>query len=79
VLLPDRWWLWAIYLTLVLLVVEAMARGRLVDLLLNGAVTLAGLTAVVLVWEFWRGLLVAALVGLALLIMRDNLRELGGR
>jgi hypothetical protein len=79
VLLPDRWWLWAIALTMVLLVVEAMARGRLVDLLLNGVVALAGLTAVVLVWEFWRGLVIAALVGLALLIMRDNLRELGGR
>ncbi len=79
VLLPHRWWLWALALTLVLGVVEAMARNRLVDLLLSGTVALAGLTALVLVWEFWRALIVAALVGLALFIMRDNLRELAGR
>ncbi len=78
-LLPQRWWLWAIVLVLVLVAVEAMARRRLVDLLLSSTVALAGLTALVLVWEFWRALVVVALVGLALLIMRDNLRELAGR
>jgi hypothetical protein len=78
-LLPDRWWLWALTLTIVLVVVEAMARRSLINLLLNATIALAGLSAVVLVYEFWREIVIAALVGLALFIMRDNLRELAGR
>jgi hypothetical protein len=76
---PDRWWLWALALTLVLVVVEAVARRSIANLLLNVTIALAGLCAAVLVYEFWREIVIAALVGLALFIMRDNLRELRGR
>jgi hypothetical protein len=79
VLRPIHWWLWALALALGLAAVEAWARRRFVDLLLNLVVVLALATTLVLVWEFWRELIIVVLAGLALFIMRDNLRELTGR
>lgn len=79
VLRPAHWWLWALAVALGLAAVEAWARRRFIDLLLNLVVVLALATTLVLVWEFWRELITAALAGIALFIMRDNLRELTGR
>ncbi|HEU4647682.1 MAG TPA: hypothetical protein VFS33_01385 [Gemmatimonadales bacterium] len=76
---PGYWWAWVVALSLALVAVEALARRRFVDLLLNIVVALAVITTLVLIWEFWRELLVLGLAGLALFIMRDNLRELMGR
>lgn len=59
--------------------IEATVRGRLSNLLLNVVIFFAIVTSVVLIWEFWRILLLFGFVLLTLLLMRENLREIWGR
>ena len=56
--------------------VESAFRRTLVTLLLRVTLVLAFIGALILAWEFAGALLIAALVGLALLTITDNVREL---
>jgi hypothetical protein len=56
--------------------IESAFRRTLVTLLLRVTLVLAFIGALILAWEFAGALLIAALVGLALLTITDNVREL---
>jgi hypothetical protein len=60
-------------------VVEAAFRRRLVPLLLRVTLVLAFIGALILAWEFAGPLLIAAVLGLAVLTITDNVRELRRR
>ena len=57
-------------------VVEAAFRRRMVMLLLRVTLVLAFAGALILAWEFAGPLLIAAVLGLAVLTITDNVREL---
>jgi hypothetical protein len=78
VIFPPHWWLWALALALAYGTIEAAAEGRLIDFLLSVTVILGAISALILVWEFWRIVLVIALALAIALMIRDNVRELRG-
>ena len=59
-------------------VIEAVLRRRLTTLLLRVTLLLAGIGAIVLAVTYATEVLVVALVGLAAIILLDNVRELRG-
>jgi hypothetical protein len=76
VVLPAHWWLWLLFAATVFFTLEAAAEGRLLSFLSSFAIVFAVISALVLVWEFWRALVVIALGGAIAVLIRDNLREL---
>ena len=78
VVVPAYWLFWAIVFGLSFATVEAAAEGRLLNFLLSVAVILAVISALILVREFWRLIIVIALVVAIALMVRDNVRELRG-
>jgi hypothetical protein len=76
---PTHWYVWIVVAVLVSLGVEAWLRGRLAKYLLNVTIFLAFVTTAVLLVAYWRIALVLAVVLLAFVMMRDNLRELRRR
>jgi hypothetical protein len=63
----------------VYVVLESAFRGRLVRLLLWTTLALATVAGLILVYEFAVYLVIGAVVGVALLTIADNVRELRGR
>jgi hypothetical protein len=76
VFLPPNWWMWALVIGLFFAVVESTMRGKLTNLLLNIVIILAIITALILVWEWWRVLVILALIAIVIHTIRDNVREL---
>ncbi|MGH7461116.1 MAG: hypothetical protein ACREMA_08815, partial [Longimicrobiales bacterium] len=76
VLRPAHWWFWALLLGMIFATIEAAAERRLLNFLLNVAIVLAVISALILIWEFWRGILVVALAIAIAFVIRDNVREL---
>jgi hypothetical protein len=60
-------------------VIEAALRRRLTTLLLRAVLVLAVITAVLLVYDFRLELVLAAVAGLALIVVADNVREVSRR
>jgi hypothetical protein len=60
-------------------VIEAALRRRLTTLVLRSVLVLAVVTAVLLVFDFRLELVLAAVAGLALIVVLDNIREVSGR
>lgn len=60
------------------IVIEAALRRRLTTLVLRAVLALAVVTAVLLAYEFRLELVLAAVAGLALVVL-DNVREVSGR
>lgn len=75
---PDRWIPSLAFLGVALVVIEALFHKRLHLLLLNITLLLAIITAAILVYEFFWQLLAVAMVGMALMIINSNFRELRG-
>jgi hypothetical protein len=73
---PANWYVWIVVAVLISLGVESWLRGRLAKYLLNVIIFLAFATAAVLLVAYWRIALVLAVIVLAFVITRDNLREL---
>ncbi len=73
---PPYGWLWAIGVGFVFGAIEAATRGRVDDFLLNTVILLAGIATVIVIWEYWRVLIVLGLIAIAGYMIRDNLREL---
>ena len=72
-----QFWLYSIGLTIgMFTVLEAIIRQRLLRLLLNITITLAMVGALILIYEFWLVILVAALIGFVGLLLREKLREI---
>lgn len=76
VVLPAHWWLWLLAAGTVFATLEAAAEGRLISFLSRFAIVFAVISALVIVWEFWRALVVVVLGGAIAVLTRDNLREL---
>ncbi|MDQ4075289.1 MAG: hypothetical protein M3220_03485, partial [Chloroflexota bacterium] len=76
VLLPRHWWLWTGTIALIFAAIEATMRGRLSNFLLNTVIVLAIITALILIWEWWRVLVIMALIAVVVHMIRDNVREL---
>jgi hypothetical protein len=73
---PANWYVWIVVAVLLSLGVESWLRRRLARYLINVTIFLAIVTTVVLLIAFWRFALVLAVIGLAAIMLRDNLREL---
>jgi hypothetical protein len=78
VALPAYWLLWALALGLAFAIVEAAAEGRLINFLLSLAVVLALISALILIREFWRIVVVGSLAIIIAFVIRENIRELRG-
>ena len=75
---PPTWPIWLVGVAVAFGAVEAMTRGRIRSYLYGVTIALALLNASILLYEFWFVALVLALVGLVVLMIRDNLREAFG-
>ena len=73
---PDNWPFWAMVVGVAFGAVESMTRGRLSNFMLTTVIVLALIAAVILFLEFWRWLLLLALIAIVMYMIRDNLREL---
>lgn len=73
---PANWYVWIVVAVLISLGVESWLRRRLARYLLNVTIFLAIVTTIVLLVAFWRIALVLAVLLLAIMMTRDNLREL---
>jgi hypothetical protein len=60
-------------------VIESALRRRLTTLLLRTVVVLAVVAAAVLAFDFRMELVLAAIAGLAVIVVADNVREIAGR
>jgi hypothetical protein len=73
---PDNWIFWTVVIGIAFGAVESLTRGRIGNFLLTTVVVLALVATVILVFEFWRWILVLGLIGVVFHMIRDNLREL---
>jgi hypothetical protein len=73
---PANWYVWIVVTVLLALGVESWLRRRLARYLINVTIFLAIVTTVVLIVAYWRLALMLAVVGLAAIMLRDNVREL---
>ena len=76
--LPSHWLFWALVLCLIYATIEAAAEARLLNFLLSVTVVMAAISAAILVWQYWRLVVLIALAVAILLMIRDNIRELRG-
>jgi hypothetical protein len=73
------WWV-AVALALAgYVVAEAAFRRRLTELLLRLTVLLAAITVLVILWQYWIQAILLLVIGLALLLLVDNIREVRRR
>jgi hypothetical protein len=73
---------WALTLAFIagmVIVVESILRQRVIKLLVNVSIILALITGIVLIYEFFWWMVVVITVGVATLIITDNVRELWHR
>jgi hypothetical protein len=75
---PPTWPLWLAGIIAAFGAVEAATRRRLRSYLYGLTIALAILTTAILLYEFWFVAIVLAVVGLVVLMIRDNLREVFG-
>lgn len=76
IIFPSRFLIFMAVAYLAFAVIEATLRGRLQKLLLNGVLLLALITSLVLIWEFWRIMLLVGFVSITVLLIRENLRQI---
>ena len=75
---PPTWPIWLVGVVVAFGAIEAFTRGRLRGYLYGLTIALALLNAAILLYEFWVLAVVMAVVGLVVLMIRDNLREVFG-
>ena len=75
---PPTWPLWLVGVAVAFGAVEAATRGRLRGYLYGLTIALAIFTFAILLYEFWLVATILAVVGLVVLMIRDNLREVFG-
>jgi hypothetical protein len=73
---PDHVFAWLIVLVIAFVVVEAILRGTFVRTVNHVAVLLALVAAVILLVRFWKAAVLAALIGLAVYLVVQRIREL---
>ena len=75
-LTPVPWYLALVLAILVYTVLESAFRRRLTILLLRSTLVLAGVSAIILFYEFTTPIIFGAIVALAVLTLFDNVREI---
>ncbi len=75
-LAPDYLWMGVLLLLLTFTIVESLLRGTFVAAVTGIAVALAIIAALILVFHFWRVILLAGLAAAAVLLLVQKLREL---
>jgi hypothetical protein len=71
-------WIWiALVVVTAFGAMEAVVSRRLTNYLLNIALVLAGITSLILLFEFWEIALLVVMAIVVAFVVRDNLRELG--
>lgn len=75
---PPTWPIWLVGVAVAFGAVEAGTRGRIRSYLYGVTIALVILNAGILLYQFWFQALVLLLVGLVILMIRDNLREVFG-
>ncbi|MER2600106.1 MAG: hypothetical protein ABTQ73_11355 [Caldilineales bacterium] len=73
---PAHWLAWVVISIFIFGAIDAVLRSRLAHYLLNTTIVLAVLSAVVLLKEYWRWLLIGGVAALVILMTRENVREL---
>ncbi len=76
---PPTWPIWLVGVIVAFGAVEAGTRGRIRSYLYGVTIALAILNAGILLYQFWYVVLLLGMVGLVILMIRDNLREVFGR
>lgn len=72
---PMYWPFWTVMVGIAFGAVESTTRGRLSNFMLTTVVVLALFAALILLVEFWRWILMIALIAIVIYMIRDNLRE----
>ncbi len=75
---PPNWPIWLVGISVAFGAIEAVTRRRIGGFLYGVTIALAILNAIILLYQFWLLAIVLALVGLVILMIRDNLREVSG-
>jgi len=75
-LTPVPWYLALVLAIAVYTVLESAFRRRLTILLLRSTLVLAGVSALILLYEFTTPIIFGAIVALAVLTLFDNVREI---
>ena len=75
---PPTWPFWLVGVLVAFGAMEAATRGRLRSYLYGLTIALAIFNGAILLYEFWLEAIVLAVVGLVVLMIRDNLREVFG-
>ncbi len=75
---PPTWPIWLVGVVAAFGAVEASTRGRIRGYLYGVTIALVIFNAGILLYQFWFQALVLGLVGLVVLMIRDNLREVFG-
>jgi hypothetical protein len=73
------WWVAVVVALAGYVVAEALFRRRLTELLLRLTVLLAAVAVLVILWHYWIQAILLLVVGLALLLLVDNVREVRHR
>ena len=73
---PSNWPLWLLGIAFTIAAIEAVASRRLANFLITSSIALAILASMILILEFWEAVVIAAVVGVVVFMIRDNLREL---
>ena len=73
------WWAALIVAVVGYVIIESALRRRLTTLLLRTVLVLAVIAAVILAFDFRMELVLAAVAGLAIIVVADNVREITGR
>lgn len=73
---PDNWVFWAVVVGIAFGAIESLTRGRLSNFVLTTIIVLALIAAGILIAEFWRWVILLALIAIVIYMIRDNLREL---
>lgn len=73
---PPHWGWLLLGALLFIGAIEAVTRQRLLDYLITAVVGLAIAATAILVFEFWRWVILLLVVGVVIFMIRDNLREL---
>lgn len=75
---PNNWIWLAVAVGIAFGAIDALARGRFAEFLLNVVIVLAIVAALILFIEFWQLVVILGLVVVVVYMIRDNLRELRG-
>jgi hypothetical protein len=76
---PSKLFLWAAVVVGIFLAIESLIWRRFTSFVLNMTILLAIVTSLVLVWQFFWQLVILILIGIVVMSITRNLRELTGR